>query len=68
MEDSKTSDEIELNNKSMFEHGQYDSDWSEVEELVEKKEESDVDEAFILDILSEYGTLGLVFYNRFKET
>jgi len=47
----------------------YDSDWSEIEDLIEGLPDDDPDEEddFLTSLLNNYGTLGLVFYSRFRD-
>lgn len=49
----------------------FDSEWSEVEEMIgEIKADiaGEEEENFLTQVLVYFGTLGLVFYNRFKES
>jgi c-di-AMP phosphodiesterase-like protein len=48
----------------------YDSDWSEIEDLMEDLSDDDSDEIeeFLKAMLNNYGTLGLVFYKRFSNS
>lgn len=48
----------------------YDSDWSEVEDLIDgmDTDTADIEETLLNKIVKDFGTLALVFYHRLKES
>jgi hypothetical protein len=62
-----------VNNEEIVEEKDgYDSDWSEVGQLINDSEknqsEFELEEALLNEIYSQFGTIALVFYKRAKES